>query len=271
MLLETVLFLNPNREFFFFPKGYYTNIFTKQRGHEHKTSFLWNMKFALCVTFLSSLPLKFFQYSACKNFTAWSLLAYTPCNSSMAVMTKPWSKLLASQPLTVSRCEQFSDPCEDIKLWLTWIFFLFSPQKNKGWLYHLLIYSKMAITEIESYWVAFLSGLHKYTLLLSLFPFLYHLTSFLALCLFLLFYAVHLLYLFRFVEKQEPPHTLCIWFHNYYTVAWRFFFPTLYFSSAQSQDGSAKAYQFSLSTEAKELHYSGRGKRQERTNVSSKM
>lgn len=118
MLLETVLFLNPNREFFF-PKGYYTNIFTKQRGHEHKTSFLWNMKFALCVTFLSSLPLKFFQYSACKNFTAWSLLAYMPCNSSMAVMTKPWSKLLASQPPTVSRCEQFSDPCEDIKLWLT--------------------------------------------------------------------------------------------------------------------------------------------------------
>lgn len=39
----------------------------------------------------------------------------------------------------------------------------FFPKKNKGWLYHLLIYSKMAIMEIESYWEAFLSGLYKYT------------------------------------------------------------------------------------------------------------
>lgn len=50
----------------------------------------------------------------------------------------------------------------------------FSPKKNKGWLYHLLIYSKMAIMEIESYWEAFLSGLYKYTntLLISLSLFL---------------------------------------------------------------------------------------------------
>lgn len=60
MLLETVLFLNPNRGFF--SKGYYTNIiFTKQQGHGLKPPFLWNMKSAVCVTFLSNLPLKFFS------------------------------------------------------------------------------------------------------------------------------------------------------------------------------------------------------------------
>lgn len=65
-------------------------------------------------TFSSSV----FQYLACKNFTAFSLLAHTPCNSSLAVMSKPQPELLTSQPLTLSRCEQFSEPCEDIRLWL---------------------------------------------------------------------------------------------------------------------------------------------------------
>lgn len=59
-------------------------------------------------------------------------MAHTPCNSSLAVMSKPQPELLTSQPLTLSRCEQFSEPCEDIRLWLAWIFFLFSPlQKTK--------------------------------------------------------------------------------------------------------------------------------------------
>lgn len=58
-------------------------------------------------------------------------MAHTPCSSSLAVMSKPWPELLTSQPLTVSRCEQFLEPCEDIKLWLAWIFFLFSPSKKQ--------------------------------------------------------------------------------------------------------------------------------------------
>lgn len=89
-----------------------------------------------------------------------------------------------------------------------------------------------------------------FILLLSLF-FPYCLTSFPALCLFLLFYNVpfsSLLCLFKDREKWEPPHTLCMWFHKYYTGTWLF---GLHFSSTESQVGSVNTDQFRLSNGGK--------------------
>lgn len=137
-LLDTLnyllLFLNPNKGFF--PKRYkYLQKHQTMDTHQDFSADLFFFSvvyeiWSLCHIY-ATFPSSVFQYLACKNFTAFSLLAHTPCNSSLAVMSKPWPELLTSQPLTVSRCQQFSEPCEDIRLWLAWIFFLFSPPKKQ--------------------------------------------------------------------------------------------------------------------------------------------
>lgn len=112
----------------------------------------------------------------------------------------------------------------------------FSPPKNKGWLYHLLIYSSMtAVTEMESLPSSFPSLLYANTytfiLLLSLSLFSYCLTSFPALCLFLLFYNVlcpTLLCLFRGGENENLlAHYAC---DSINIIQWQdFFFHSIFF------------------------------------------